>query len=65
MLRTVDDGVMEATSDSGSSLWYNSAYYDEPDAPHEVVTAANGVDWYAMQPPAEAPAFEAGDEAAA
>ena len=65
MLRTVDDGVMEATSDSGSSLWYNSAYYDEPDAPHEVVTAANGVDWYAMQPPAEAPAFEAGEEAAA
>lgn len=65
MLRTVDDGVMEATSDSGSSLWYNSAYYDEPDAPHEVVTAANGVDWYAMQPPAETPAFEAGEEAAA
>lgn len=65
MLRTVDDGVMEATSAGGSSLWYNSAYYDEPDAPHEVVTAANGVDWYAMQPPAEAPAFEAGEEAAA
>ena len=65
MLRTVDDGVMEATSDSGSALWYNNAYYDEPDAPHEVVTAANGVDWYAMQPPAEAPAFEAGEEAAA
>ena len=65
MLRTVDDGVMEVTSDSGSSLWYNSAYYDEPDAPHEVVTAANGVDWYARQPPAEAPAFEVGEEAAA
>lgn len=65
MLRTVDDGVMEATSAGGSSLWYNSAYYDEPDAPHEVVTAANGVDWYAMQPPAETPAFEAGEEAAA
>lgn len=65
MLRTVDDGVMEATSAGGSSLWYNSAYYDEPDAPHEVVTAANGVDWYAMQLPAEAHAFEAGEEAAA
>ena len=64
MLRTVDDGVMEATSDGGSALWYNSAYYDEPDAPHEVVTAANGVDWYAMQPPAESPAFEVGEEAA-
>lgn len=50
---------------SGSALWYNNAYYDEPDAPHEVLTAANGVDWYAMQPPAEAPAFEAGEEAAA
>lgn len=65
MLLTVEDGVMEATSAGGSSLWYNSAYYDEPDAPHEVVTAANGVDWYAMQPPAETPAFEAGEEAAA
>lgn len=65
MLRTVDDGVIEASSDGGSSLWYNSAYYDEPDAQHEVVTAANGVDWYAMQPPAEAPAFEAGEGAAA
>ena len=65
MLRTVEDGVMEATSAGGSSLWYNSAYYDEPDAPHEVVTAANGVDWYAMQPPAETPTFEAGEEAAA
>lgn len=65
MLRTVEDGVMEATSAGGSALWYNNAYYDEPDAPHEVVTAANGVDWYAMQPPAEAPAFEAGEEAAA
>ena len=65
MLRTVEDGVMEATSAGGSTLWYNSAYYDEPDAPHEVVTAANGVDWYAIQPLAEAPAFEAGEEAAA
>ena len=63
ILRTVEDGVIEAASNSGSSLWYNSAYYDEPDAPHEVITASNGVYWYAMQPHAQSPAFEAGDDA--
>ena len=45
------------------SRWYNSAYYDEPDAPHSTIQAANGVEWYAMQQHAEAPAFEAGDAA--
>ena len=30
-LRTVGDGVIEASSDGGVSRWYNSAYYDEPD----------------------------------
>lgn len=64
-LRTVGDGVIEATSDTGSTLWYNSAYYDEPDAPHGVMQSANGVDWYTMQQPAEAPAFEQGEAAAA
>lgn len=64
-LRTVDDGVMEATSDAGSTMWYNSAYYEEPDAPHEIMQSANGVDWYAMQQQAEAPHFETGDSALA
>lgn len=62
-LRTVGDGVIEASHDGHNTMWYNSAYYDEPDAPHSVMTAANGVDWYAMQQHADAPQFEAGDEA--
>ena len=62
-LRTVGDGVIEASHDGHNTMWYNSAYYDEPDAPHTVMTAANGVDWYAMQQHADAPQFEAGDDA--
>ena len=55
--------VIEASSDGGVSRWYNSAYYDEPDAPHSTIQAANGVEWYAMQQHAETPPFEAGDAA--
>lgn len=62
-LRNVGDGVMEASTEGGNSLWYSSAYYDEPDAPHTIMQAANGVDWYAMQQHAEAPVFEQGDAA--
>ena len=62
-LRTVGDGVIEVSSDGGVSRWYNSAYYDEPDAPHSTIQAANGVEWYAMQQHAETPPFEAGDAA--
>ena len=62
-LRNVGDGVMEASTEGGNSLWYSSAYYDEPDAPHTIMQAANGVDWYAMQQHAEAPVFEQGDTA--
>lgn len=63
-LRTVDDGVIEAsTPDGGNTLWYNSAYFQEPDAPHSVMQSANGVDWYAMQQHADVPQFEAGDAA--
>ena len=64
-LRTVDDGVIEATQGGHSSMWYNSAYYDEPDAPHTIMQASNGVEWYAMQQHAEMPGFEPGDEAQA
>lgn len=65
ILRTVGDGVIEASSpDGGNTLWYNSAYYQEPDAPHSVMEASNGVQWYAMQQQAQAPQFEAGAEAA-
>ena len=65
-LRTVGDGVIEASSpDGGNTLWYNSAYYQEPDAPHSVMQSSNGVDWYAMQQQGNIPQFEAGEAAAA
>lgn len=64
-LRTVEQGVLEATGENGSALWYNSAFYEEPEAPHTVVQAANGVDWYQMEPPAQAPDFETGEQALA
>ena len=65
MLRTVGEGVLEATTDNGNSLWYNSAFFAEPDAPHSIMQSDNGVEWYAMQPKADAPRFEQGDTAAA
>lgn len=65
LLRTVGEGVMEASTPEGNSLWYNSVYYDEPDAPHSIVQSANGVDWYAMQQNAQAPEFETGEPALA
>lgn len=65
MLRTAGEGVLEATTGDGNTMWYNSAYYDAPDAPHTIMQSANGVDWYAMQEHAQTPAFEAGADAAA
>ena len=62
-LRTVGDGVLEASGDSGNSLWYSSAYFDEPYGPHTTIEASDGVDWYAMSPNAEPPNFEVGDAA--
>ena len=64
-LRTVEKGVLEATGENGSALWYNSAFYEEPEAPHGVVQAANGVDWYQLEPAAQAPDFETGEQALA
>lgn len=64
-LRTVGEGVLEATHESqGSSLWYNSALYDEPDAPHGYINGSNGVGWYTMDPHAAPPQFESGEAAA-
>jgi len=58
-LRTVGDGVIEAShQDGGSSLWYSSAHYQEPDAPHDNIRASDGVGWYAMHPRAATPYFE-------
>lgn len=62
-LRTIGDGVMEASTDGGNSLWYNSAFYQEPDAPHDTISSADGIGWYAMRPNAEVPHFEPGDTA--
>ncbi len=63
MLRTVDEGVLEASTEGGNSLWYSSAFYEEPAAPHGSIQASDGVDWYAMQQHAQTPAFESGEAA--
>lgn len=65
-LRTVDEGTLEAGyPDGGNALWYSSAFYQEPDAPHEVMQDAGGLSWYAMTPHADPPQFEQGEAAAA
>lgn len=65
-LRTVEEGVIEASNPDGSNtLWYNSAFYQEPEAPHSTMEAANGVQWYTMQSKADAPQFESGVAASA
>ena len=59
LLRQVDEGTLEASyPDGGNSLWYNSAYFQEPDAPHEVIQGADGLSWYAMTPATAVPEFE-------
>ena len=58
MLRTVGDGMIEASHSGGNSMWLNSAFYQEPDAPHDLISTSDGVGWYAMQPNAEIPHFE-------
>lgn len=61
LLRQVDEGSMEASYPDGSNgLWYNSAFYEEPDAPHETIQGADGLSWYAMTPHASMPQFEGG-----
>ncbi len=61
LLRQVDEGTMEASYPDGSNgLWYNSAFYEEPDAPHETIQGADGLSWYAMTPRADTPQFEGG-----
>jgi len=65
-LRTVGEGTLEMNHpDSGSSLMLSSAHYEKPDAPHDTVSASNGLTWYAMHPHAQVPQFEAGAATAA
>ena len=62
-LRSVDEGVIEANSpDGGNSMWYNSAYYDEPDAPHDMVSTADGVVPFGHLFPALLPHPSAGNQ---
>lgn len=63
--RKVDDGILEATGDDGTSLWYSSAFYEKPDAPHTVVESSDGTAWYAMEQKADPPRFEEGEKALA
>jgi len=61
VLRTVDEGTIEASYPDGSNaLWYSSAFYQEPDAPHETIQGSDGLNWYAMTPHAAPPQFESG-----
>ena len=54
-----EEGVLEASHpDYGTSMWYNSAMYQEPDAPHDTIQSMDGVGWYAMQPHNDVPQFE-------
>lgn len=63
LLRQSGEGTLEASYPDGSNAtWYSSAHYQEPDAPHETIQGANGLDWYAMTPHAAAPQFDTGSE---
>ena len=63
LLRQVGEGTLEASYPDGSNAtWYNSAHYQEPDAPHETIQSSNGLDWYTMTPHAMAPQFDTGSE---
>lgn len=64
MMRNAGEGMIEVSNPDGSNaMWYNSAFYQEPSAPHSIMNASNGVQWYAMAPQAQAPRFEQGDAA--
>ena len=63
LLRQSGEGALEASYPDGSNAtWYSSAHYQEPDAPHETIQGANGLEWYAMTPHAAAPQFDTGTE---
>ena len=44
ILTSAGNGVVMANEASDSNtLWYNSAVYDEPEAPHSTIQSSNGV----------------------
>ena len=60
-LKTVGEGQMEATyTDGTSGMLYSAALFEEPEGPHEVITDANGLDWYKMEPKAPISEFTDG-----
>ena len=60
-LRTVGEGQMEASyTDGTSGMMYSAALFEEPEGPHEVITDANGLDWYKMEPRAPISEFTDG-----
>ncbi|MGN1082049.1 MAG: hypothetical protein ACI4SJ_00755, partial [Candidatus Avispirillum sp.] len=67
ILRTADEGVIEASMPGESSLLYNSAMYAEPEGPYSVVTDSDGNEWYQMSAQAiadgsvAAPMYTGGD----
>ncbi len=63
VMRTIGAGEIAASTEEGETVWYSSAYYDEPSAPHDTIQATDGVDWYAMDPHASVPTFETDDGA--
>ena len=48
LLRTADDGMIEASLPGERSMLYSSALYAEPEGAHSVVTDAEGNDWYQL-----------------
>ena len=65
VLREVEEGVLEASTEDGTSLWYSSTLFEEPEAPHTQVADSGGTAWYALEPHAMPPAFEDGPDAGA
>lgn len=64
-LRTVDEGVLEASTASGNTSWYSSAYFEEPNAPHSTIMDSSGVNWYAMEQHGSIPDFDMGADSSA
>ena len=62
-LRTVSDGVLEASSPSGNTLWYSGNHFAEPSEPHSTIQASDGSHWYAVEQSGAVPAFEKADGA--
>jgi hypothetical protein len=53
-MATIGDGLLETSHpELGTNYLYSSAYFQEPDAPHKIISDSNGTSWYGVSPPAE------------